>query len=370
MWKKLLAVGLGTCLGIVLTLASWELWGLVHPSARPLTAQERMQLRQRLDENPTAIFMYDEATLYRYKPSFRGYRRRPAHLGAKNRIDYPHVTNSLGLIGADEVNPDRRFPKILLLGDSVTYGVWVDEKDTFPARMQQLAGPSCQLLAGVCEGWSTKQEIAFFDTYLRGVDWREVLLIFSMNDLVDFEWKFDSGKEPQLTEEILSAGNGGTRTNQSIGGLKLAMLRHKLAADPQTAPLAQQVNTVLWAWEDGRWDHVLQATLAPFVERMIDPPVSIVMSPTQGQLKALALGAAGDMVLHPQMRMKGFCERENLTCIDLVEAFAGTRADEIDKFYLDDLHFSEEGHASVARYLWPRVKAMLDYPQPGRRITH
>jgi GDSL-like Lipase/Acylhydrolase family len=370
MWKKLLAIAFGTLLGVVLTVACWGLWGIVHPSARPLTAQDRTQLRQKLDENPTAIFMYDEATSFRYKPSFRGYRLHPRHLGARDQINYAHVTNSLGLIGAEEVSSDRRLPKVLLLGDSVTYGVWMDEKDTFPARMQQIAGPTCQVMLGACEGWSTKQEIAFFDAYLRGVKWTEVLLVFALNDLVDFEWKYEMGKGPQLTEEILEAGTGGTKTNQSINGIKLALMRQKFSADPQTAPLAGQVNTVLWAWDDKRWDHYLQATLAPFIERVVDPPVSIVMAPTEGQVKALALGASADLVMFPQSRMQAFCERKNLTCIDLAEAFAGTKPDDVDKFYLDDLHFSEEGHAAVARYLWPRVKAMLDYPLPGRRGTH
>jgi hypothetical protein len=266
-------------------------------------------------------------------------------------------------MGSEEVGADPRRPKVILLGDSVPYGVWMETKDTFPARMQQMAGSSAQVLLGACEGWSTKQEIAFYDTYLRSVDWREIVIVFALNDLVDFEWTFDTPTRPRLTEEILSVGTGGTRTNQTIGGLKLATLRHRLAADPKTAPLAGQVNTVLWSWEDDRWDRYLAQTLGPFLERRDHPRVSIVMAPTEGQLKALALGADPTLVLHPQLRLSAFCEKKGVTCVDLAEAFAGVPSEQLDAMYLDDLHFSEQGHAAIATYLWPRIENLIEHPR-------
>jgi len=251
---------------------------------------------------------------------------------------------------------------VLLLGDSVAYGVWVDGSDAFPAKVQQLAGERCQVLLGACEGWSTKQEIAFYDAYLAQIPWREVLIVFCLNDLVDFEWTFDTPTRPRLTEEILSVGNGGTKTNETIGGLKLAALKHRFASDRATAPLAGQTNTVLWAWEDDRWDRYLAQTLGPFVARRDHPRVSIVMAPTEGQIRALALGAPAPLVLHPQIRLNAFCEREWITCIDLAEAFAGISPEQIDAMYLDDLHFSEAGHLAVAAYLWPEIRKLLDHP--------
>lgn len=369
MWKRLLAISLGTILGVILTALAVLLWGLIRSSPHRLDASERSQLRHVLDENPSAIVMYDEATSYRYKPNFHGYRARPTHLGSRNRIDRPHVTNSVGLIGADEISSDPALAKILLLGDSVAYGMWVDPNDAFPARMQALAGASCQIAVGACEGWSTKQEIAYFDTYLRDVDWRAVVLVFCLNDLVDFEWQYDAREgKPKLTEEILAVGTGGTITNQTVGGLKLALLRRQLSSDPKTAPLANQVNTALWAWEKDRWTHYLQDTLAPFVQRVHGPRLAIAMAPTEGQLEAFALGADPTMVMYPQLRLQEFCTREHLTCIDLADAFVGLAPSQLKPLFLDDLHFSEEGHARVARHLWPLVKALIGDPssRPNR----
>ena len=357
----MLAITLGACVGGVLAIGTWQVWTMVRPVARPLDEGQRRQLQRMLDDNPSKIFMFDAATSFRYKPNFHGYRVRPSHLGAKDHINYPHVTNALGLMGDEDVSADPRRAKVLLLGDSVAYGVWMDGKDSFTTRMQQIAGSSCQLLLGACEGWSTKQEIAFYDAYLRDIDWRELLIVFCLNDLVDFEWTWNTGAaEPQLTEEILSVGNGGTRTNQTFGGLKLAALKHRFAADSRTEPLSRQTNTALWAWEDDRWDHYLGQTLGPFVTRRDHPRVSIVMAPSQGQLRALALGADPTLVLHPQLRLNAFCEQQGVKCIDLVEAFAGTAGDQLDAMYLDDLHYSEQGHAAIAAYLWPHIQKLLE----------
>jgi len=359
--KKVAAVVLGGLAGGALAIGAWLLWTVVRPAPRPMGAAERAQLQRLLDRNPDAIFMYDEATSFRYKPNFHGYRRQPIHLGKRNSLQFAHVTNSLGLIGAEEVDADPRRPKLLLLGDSVTYGVWVDDSNTFPARMQQLAGTRCQLLVGACEGWSTKQEIVFYETYLRGIDWRDVVIVFCSNDLVDYEWTFGTDALPKLTEEVLSVGNGGTHTNDTFGGLKLAALRARFAANPRTAPLATQTNTSLWAWEDDRWDKYLARTLEPFVQRVgAHPRLSMVLAPTLAQLKALAAGGSATLVMHPQFRMTAFCDQHHLTCIDLADAFAGSPAAELDAMFLDDLHFSERGHAAVAAYLWPKLKTLLD----------
>ena len=99
---------------------------------------------------------------------------------------------------------------------------------------------------------------------------------------------------------------------------------------------------------------------APFVERANRPPLAIVMAPTEGQLQAFARGADPAQVMYPQLRLQAFCAHEELACIDLAEAFAGSTAEELSSYYLDDLHFSEAGHAVVARFLWPRIKAMID----------
>jgi len=194
------------------------------------------------------------------------------------------------------------------------------------------------------------------------VDWRAVLLVFCLNDLVDFEWEYKSGEGVQLSDEMTDAGSGLSVTSETEAGLTLAALRLRFRRDPATAPLAEQTNTTLWAWNDGKWNRYLADTLGPFVSPRSGPPVFIVIAPTQSQLQSLNRGGSRSTVLYPQVRMQTFCAQHALTCIDLSDAFRDVTSDDLSKFFLDDLHFSEEGHRLVADYLWPRVNAILKQP--------
>ena len=98
-----------------------------------------------------------------------------------------------------------------------------------------MAGENCQLGIRACEGWSTKQELAFYDKFLQGVNWRAIVLVFCMNDLLN-EWKCGSNEGVQLGEEVAETG-GLAVTNQLAAGLQLAALLPNFARDAATARL-------------------------------------------------------------------------------------------------------------------------------------
>jgi hypothetical protein len=134
MWKKLLLVIFGTVVGILLSAGLLAAWRAIRPPAHTLTPGDAQRLTRMLADNPKEIFLYDAATSYRYKPNFHGFRTRATHLKNRPAVTYSHVTNSLGLLGEEEVSTDPALPKLLMLGDSLTYGVWMDFNDTFPAH--------------------------------------------------------------------------------------------------------------------------------------------------------------------------------------------------------------------------------------------
>src|SRR5207249_294185 len=101
--------------------------------------------------------------------------------------DFPHATNSRGLLGSAEIDPAPAVGKVVFLGDSVTYGDAVPFENVFVSLMQGLAGPEWQLLNAGTPGWSTHQELRYFDRYLWDVNWRAVVIVFCLNDLVKFE---------------------------------------------------------------------------------------------------------------------------------------------------------------------------------------
>lgn len=48
------------------------------------------------------------------------------------------TTNADGLRGRRELDPSKQ--KVLVLGDSYTFGVYVDDDETYPAILNQLKG--------------------------------------------------------------------------------------------------------------------------------------------------------------------------------------------------------------------------------------
>jgi hypothetical protein len=72
--KKLLLIPFGLAIGCLLTIGGLALWIAIRPSVRPIAASDQPKLRQQLDYNPNALFLYDEDVSYRFKPNFRGIR--------------------------------------------------------------------------------------------------------------------------------------------------------------------------------------------------------------------------------------------------------------------------------------------------------
>lgn len=356
---RLLAVAIGFSFGGILGVGLWCAWRTLSPPPRTITKADYRAVARQLDDAPRGIFMFDERTSYRYKPNFKGLRPIPnvEWLADRANAQFIHETNSLGLLGAAEVVSDRSVSRVLLVGDSVTYGAWVDYPSTFAGRIAASSDSMRQVYVAACEGWSTKQELTFLDERLSAIDWQEVLLVVCLNDLVNFEWKYQSSERFQLAEELVDLGGLGV-TNESAAGLRLAMVRARFAANDATRPLSRQNNTTLWAWDEDRWKWYFETILDPYVQRPDRPPLSIAVAPTRSQLESIDLGADPESVFYPQAMLMNYCGKRRLRFVDIADAFVGPSNQNRAEQFLSDLHFSETGHEIVADYLGGVLRAM------------
>ncbi|HYW73829.1 MAG TPA: GDSL-type esterase/lipase family protein [Pyrinomonadaceae bacterium] len=96
-------------------------------------------------------------------------------------FDYTYSNNSLGLRGR-EIGPKQRF-RILLLGDSFTYGLGVNDTQTFASRLESLTG-SETINAGD-PGTGTDYALRFYETLGRQLAPDVVILCFFSNDFQD-----------------------------------------------------------------------------------------------------------------------------------------------------------------------------------------
>jgi len=341
---RLLLTFMGVVLGCAISTGLLMAWHSVRPEARSISESDYSALREKLDENPEAIYMFDPDVSYRLKPDFVGHRSRSRHR---------HATNSVGLVG-EEIDHRPEVTKVLFLGDSVTFGDGIPEPlpaaSSFVSRIQEDAGPSCQMMNAGVPGWSTHQQLAFFDKYLDGIDWSAVVLVVCLNDLVRFEWVYGDETGFKMSEEMSGVG-GLHELNGTVKGVRLERIRSRF---DETSPLADQNNTTLWSWDEDKWTEYEREILSPWFERHRPVPWIVVVTPTRAQVEALKKGASRDEVLYPQDTMERICLERGITFVDPIEVL------NTSSHFLDMLHLSDAGHQAMADYLWPILRKALE----------
>lgn len=320
---------------------------LIFPKHRPINASNKAGLEAKLDKNPESLFQYDPEISYRLKPNFVG--------GRHDAPKFIHETNSLGLLGKREPDRSPRASNIVFLGDSVGYGDYLDYPETLVARMQALAGADYALFNGSSPGWSTNQEIGYFRKYLSDVNWNMVVILFCVNDLVDFEWVFDhSNSFYTMAPEVKDLGYSGP-VETSLQSVKIWNMRNEFRRDPRTVPLMYQNNTCLFAWDQQSWDRYAQKILKPFASTL-GTRLLIVAVPSHAQARALAMGAPVNIALYPQGQLEGLAKEMGFKFVDGTQFLKGNVAD----LFLDDVHLTPKAHEQIAEGLWPVLEKILE----------
>jgi len=116
--------------------------------------------------------------------------------GATSRVSWPPELaytariNSLGLRGPEiALEPSEGVFRVLCLGDSTTFGFYVEEDETLPQQLQRslLVGGSApvEVINGGCGGWSIASQARFFSERGSKLEPQLVVLTFCGNDLAD-----------------------------------------------------------------------------------------------------------------------------------------------------------------------------------------
>ncbi len=377
--QKITLAFVGFGIGLALTLGVLGINELLHRHSPGYTAEDTARLKTLFDRNTGSVFMFDPDLSYRLKPNFRGNRHgwwkirnappSSPELGQAGR--YPHQTNSLGLLGPDEADPSPTVRKIVFLGDSVLYGEGVTFEETFVSRMKAAAGPATQLFNSGCSGWSTEQELTFFNKYLRRrADWSLVVVVFCLNDLVTHEVCIGQdnglysnyaglGSDPcvQMLEKDLSF------PEKLAQAKRLLAIRDSFDASSATSVLNNHHNGFLLAWDSVRWSRYESAVLDPLLYRGNLPPTVVVAIPTPYQAAAAMNHAPDAVTFFPQRRLADYCRKRRIPFIDAAPALL---VPDPDSGFLDDTHLTPLGHQRVAEYLWPRIMAIRSDPASRR----
>ncbi len=334
--KKALLVAIGLAMGIA---GAWMLLAfsnILLNQGRAMAPADVPRLKQRLDRSPKAVFMYDNVLEYRLKPNFVGRR-----YFAGDRV---HRTNSLGLLGAEEVDPDPAVRKVLFLGDSIAYGVFCGEEDTFVYRLNAMLRPRTQVLNAGCYGWSTWQELVFFRDHLARIDWSLVVIVFCTNDLPRYSWVFDSDETPRLVLPLDLPGAG------ILDKGRIVAIRSAFARKRETEPLSWQNPDFLGSWDSSAWETYERDVLDPLLLRGVGAQKAVVAMPTFFQIESAVRGASPEVAFYPQRRLAEYCAKRRVPCIDPSPAILADpgRA----RLFHDPLgHLTSQGHEFMASLL-------------------
>jgi len=322
--------------------AGWRLYSRVaHTRVHP---KHYSALKAKLDYNARSLYQFDEHLSYRLKPLFEGER----HGAATSLV---HRTNERGLLGSRKVTLNDK-TKLLFLGDSLTYGDGMAYEQIFTSHLQTQLGSAYEVFNAGCPGWSTHQELSFYDQYLSDVDWDTVFIVFCMNDLVRFEWVYKDDSTFVMSQEVRSFEEMLSATPESLG---IKKLRSQFASKEATAPLCLQSNAVLVAWLDAPWVE-FEASLSGFLQKhkRSSARFVVLVVPTWPQIVAISQQASPKIVLRPQYQLMRICANQGIEFWDGGEAFMG-RAMDRDTFR-DDLHMGRDGHRWLAEYLADRYR--------------
>jgi lysophospholipase L1-like esterase len=301
------------------------------------------------------------ATDHPYLP----YRLRPGF--STNTPSFSVRVNAFGLRGpATTAAPRGGWRRILVIGDSVVFGVRVQEAATFLALLQsELAARGqmqTEVLNGGVPGYNTEAELAFLRQYGLNVAPDQVLLGVSLNDIGDTPFLTASGiltSESRLRTQTPWLNNHSefyTLLRWFISYMRGGHWFQRVTDKTPQATISDP--NAMWAALNeaiARRHQEMYGTPAGAGWERIRQALQGLRDLTQGRGIGFAVVifsekfqvGTGNPNLSPQRAWLGLCEEFNLRCVDLWPAFAAATGNE--SLFSNTQHPSPAGDMVAAR---------------------
>lgn len=329
---------------------SWRrklLFSLIPLAVALALVEVGVRLFEPVETLPQMVFVEpDPDLIWRLKPTPTG----------------PYQTNSLGFRDDElRADPDRR---ILLLGDSVSWGDGVAREKCYPYLLEKQltarnVGRSFEVVNTGVPGYSTFQELAVFERLGPRLQPNLVVLQFCLNDVVE-----------RYKTVAQFGGDGmflGIDTRTTVKGAYGWLLRHsrsfalfgglaqKLARDSEAYDVRKLAEESLRPELETAWQRTLAEIdgIRQLAERL-ETPLVLVIVPYAFQLDD------PQGLDQPQRRLRAYATEHHVTLVDLLPQFAAERQRGLFK---DENHFSFSGHELAAQVLADALSAELTKPR-------
>jgi hypothetical protein len=251
----------------------------------------------------------------------------------------------------------------ICIGDSIVFGVGLDDHQTIPAQLGNIVsrqlGRRFECLNFGVSNYTTAQEAAYF-RHKRGLSYDPKIVVLGLYTN-DFKARLGSmsvlGERSQLLSPDAPVGLAVTLSRFRLGailGSAVLMIRdrlreHGLYPRANEKPLRDaEIASVNRALDQ------LRADLAAD-----DVPLLIVLFPRDWQL-----GAPDQIAASPRQQWaKGYCERNQIVCLDLLDHYFGQP---VDSYFRkgDDSHPHARAAKLITGLIGAEIVEILDSPTP------
>ena len=331
-----------------------------------------------------------EAGLYEADPP-GGYRLRPGYRGSiTNRVEFDHavVVDERGL----RESPGTPGPtRLLVIGDSFTFGLGVRDDETFAARLARR--PDLEVLNGGLPGIGVPALVDWYERHGRALEPALLLLaVFVGNDLADARPDREETRivDGLVVPTVLRPGVGSWLYRHS----DLARLAKRAAGGPALTSLRLAAGwREPWEISNLRWEFSIYATPPSAEIRAAEETTDRALArlaalcaadgtrllaalvPTRVQLEPEVWGATLvrlglDPASHdreqPVRVFARLLAAHGIPYTDLAPAFAAGLADDPPLYYRQDRHWTSAGHELAARELAAFLEAQAGAADGGR----
>lgn len=295
--------------------------------------------------NPLFSWTGEEGDVWRFEAGARWHTRVGGH---------PVVINSDGFRDAEFAPRRPGVGRIVVLGDSVTFGHGQPAAVRFTERLETLltrGGARVEVLNAGIPGWSSYQQRAFYERHGQDLDPDLVLVGFVLNDITEVQ--------RGLLELRLATGMRLARSLNALAERSAAVAALKRAFQHSVAPQEREVRSVLELVlrEDApEVRHAMDATLGELARldelcRQRGDRLGLVVFPFRFQIVDPRLDA-------PQRRLRAFAEERGIPLLDTLPTL---RAEGADATLMDADHLTALGHRRVAEAIaaWLERESLL-----------
>lgn len=261
--------------------------------------------------------------------------------------------------------------RMVVLGDSIPWAKGVrgfaeDVADRIGAERR------VEVINAAVPGYTTFQELAFFERFVASVDPDLVVWSYCLNDNHKFLHRFDQEARMLFTDEaaksleIHSWWDRVVSRSWVLTDIRVGLLarREAAVARPGGFPWEARPDFNV-AWKAYTWP-TYERHLAEMVDllKRRGARLAIVVFPFEPQILFRSLRDRRDEILFPQRRLKRLCRDYDVPCLDLYRTFARAYDDGRTLYRDDGIHPNQDGHAIAAVRILRFLDAQRLLPAP------